>query len=99
MIVIFFDYLQQHYVGNPDVSSLTTLPGFSETELDLLNKAGTFTDDKVLFLTFDDWGSDKPINQILYVLKKYNIKASFFIRTNNVQTNPNLLRAIAEGGT
>ncbi len=93
-----FSYLQKRYIGNPNVSTSNTLPGFTEEERAGLNSTGTFTEDKVLFLTFDDWGSDKPINQILYVLRKYGIKADFFIRTNHIASNPNLLRAIAEEG-
>ncbi len=93
-----FEYLQKRYIGNPNVSTSNTLPGFTEEELAALNKSGTFTEDKVLFLTFDDWGSDKPVNQILYVLKKYGVKVQFFVRTNYMTSNPNLLRAIAEDG-
>jgi peptidoglycan/xylan/chitin deacetylase (PgdA/CDA1 family) len=93
-----FNYMQDRYIGNPDINSLIKLPGFTENEILQLNKTGTFTNDKVLFLTFDDWGSDKPINHILYVLSKYNIKASFFIRTNYIESNPNLVRSIAAAG-
>lgn len=93
-----FEYIRGRYIGNPNVNSQTTLPGFNDDELEQLNQIGRFTEDKVLFLTFDDWGSDKTINQILYVLNKYDIKATFFVRTNYVQYNPNLLRAIAEAG-
>ena len=93
-----FEYIGGRYVGNINVNSQTTLPGFNDNELEQLNQTGRFTDDKVLFLTFDDWGSDKTINQILYVLNKYDVKATFFVRTNYVQDNPNLLRAIAEAG-
>ncbi|ABX42579.1 polysaccharide deacetylase family protein [Lachnoclostridium phytofermentans] len=93
-----FQFVQGRYIGTPSINSSSTLPGFSDEELDELDKTGAFTDDKVLFLTFDDWGSDKAVNQLLYVLNKYNIKASFFVRTNYVESNPNLLRAIAEAG-
>lgn len=91
------DTLSKRYIGNPDIVS-SALPGFTTEELEGLNKTGIFTKDKVLFLTFDDWGSDKPINQLLYVLQKYNVKGNFFIRTNYLESNPNLLRAIAEDG-
>lgn len=93
-----FRFIQGRYIGTPSINTATTLPGFSEEELRELDKTGRFTEDKTLFLTFDDWGSDKAISQILYVLNKYDIKASFFIRTNYVESNPNLLRAIAEAG-
>jgi len=38
------------------------------------------------------------ITKILNVLKKHNVKATFFIRSRFVEDNPNLLRAIAMEG-
>ncbi len=93
-----FKTIKERYVGSPDYSDENVLPGFSPGELKLTDMTGRFTNEKVLFLTFDDWGSDKPVNQILYVLRKYGIKASFHIRTNRIEENPNLLRAIAAEG-
>lgn len=92
------DYLKRRYIGNPNIKDKRTLPGFTDEELVDMDYSGRFTDDKVLFLTFDDWSSDKPINHILHVLRKHDIKAAFFIRTNYMQNNPNILRAIAEEG-
>lgn len=93
-----FNLIKSRYIGNPAVSNPHTLPGFTEEELEEIDKTGVFTDDKVLFLTFDDWASDRSINQLLYVLDKHDVKGSFFIRTNYIQNNPNILRAIAEAG-
>ncbi len=93
-----FSYISANYLGNPDAASIYQLPGFSDEEIKQLDKNGIATDNKVLFLTFDDWGTDESINQLLYVLKKHNVKATFFVITQNVQYNPNLLRAIAEDG-
>ncbi len=93
-----FEIMKKRYVGNPDYSDENVLPGFSQGELKLIDITGRFTNEKVLFLTIDDWGSDKPINQILYVLRKYGVKASFHVRTNRIEENPNLLRSIAEEG-
>ena len=93
-----FSLIKDRYVGNPDVRKPNTLPDFTEQELEEVDKTGRFTQDKVLFLTFDDWASDKAINQLLYVLEKHDVPGNFFIRTNYMQNNPNLLRAIAEAG-
>ena len=41
---------------------------------------------------------EQDINELLYVLDKYKVKGNFFVRTNNVADNPNLLRAIAVDG-
>ena len=88
-------YMAAHYVGNPDV---TVIPGFGASALKSFDKTGRITNDKVIFLTFYDWGYESDINQLLYVLDKYKVKGNFFVRTNNVSNNPNLLRAIAMEG-
>jgi peptidoglycan/xylan/chitin deacetylase (PgdA/CDA1 family) len=54
--------------------------------------------EKVIFLSFDDWGSDKNVTRILDTLDEYNVKASFFIIGSSAEKNPNLLRSIAEAG-
>lgn len=93
-----FQYMQGRYIGTPTINNHSTFPGFHDIELGEMDKSGRFTEDKVLFLTFDDWGSDKTINQLLYVLDKYDVSATFYARTNYIEQNPNLLRAIAEAG-
>ena len=88
-------YIFARYIGNP---SVTRIPGFTDEECESMDKKGYITDDRTIFLTFDDWGNDSDVNQLLYVLNKYGVSATFFIRTNNVSSNPNLLRAIAGEG-
>jgi peptidoglycan/xylan/chitin deacetylase (PgdA/CDA1 family) len=64
-----------------------------------LDKSGrVHTDEKVVFLTFDDWGTDASINKLLYVLRKHNVTGTFFILTRTVLNNPNLLRTLAAEG-
>ena len=96
-----FQHILKSYIGNPSVKSADQLPGFNEEEIAQIDKIGKIkavNDKKVIFLTFDDWGTDASVNPLLYVLRKHHVKATFFIRTNNVSYNPNLLRAIAEEG-
>lgn len=49
-------------------------------------------------LTFDDWGSDHTVNEILDILDHYDIKSTFFVTAKGVENNPNLARAIIEAG-
>lgn len=95
-----FSYMQARYLGNPDVASVEGLPGFADEEIDRLDTTGKIDtgNSNTIFLTFDDWGTDKNLNHLLYVLEKHNVKATFFIRTQYVPSNPNLLRAIGEKG-
>lgn len=91
-------YISKRYIGSPFAKYTESLPGFEEDEIEVLDKIGRFTDDNTIFLTFDDWGSDIAINKLLYILDKYNVKATFFIRTNYINDNPSLLRTIALAG-
>jgi len=56
------------------------------------------TDDRVVSLTFDDWGSDYTVTKTLDILERYGVKATFFLRAGGVEYNPNLARAIARAG-
>ena len=93
-----FAAIAKGYYGNVTVDVADKLPGFTQEEIAKLDKAGTFTKDKVLFLTFDDWGTEQSINELLYVLDKHNVKGTFFVKTQYVDANPNSLRAIAAAG-
>lgn len=93
------DIVYNRYIGNVFTNHADRLPGFTEEEIEKIDKTGKIANDEnVIFLSFDDWGSDIAIDNILNVLKKHNVKASFFVRTNYVDYNPNLLRAIALDG-
>ncbi|NET61164.1 MAG: polysaccharide deacetylase family protein [Symploca sp. SIO2E6] len=56
------------------------------------------TGEKVIALTFDDGPWPKTTNEILYILNKNNIKATFFFIGRNVQTFPHLAKLVAEHG-
>jgi len=91
--------LSKRYFGEESISSRNRTLGFSDGDFAKLDMTGTVkTDDNVVFLTFDDWAHDSSVNPILYVLRKHKVPATFFILTNNVNNNPNLLRAIALEG-
>ena len=55
-------------------------------------------DENKVFITFDDWGGDKVVTKILDTLEEKGVKATFFLRAAGVENNPNLAKAIAEGG-
>lgn len=93
------DYLRERYLGTNVVHIDSNTLGFTIEELRHIDSTGILHSNKpVVFFGFDDWGTDAPINQLLYVLRKHNVKGSFFILTHNVKNNPNLLRSIALEG-
>lgn len=53
---------------------------------------------KVVYITFDDGPTPDVTEQILEVLDKYSVKASFFCCGQNADANPELLKKIAEEG-
>ncbi len=95
-----FSLVNSRYIGTPSKSSVDELPGFTAEEVSRLDKTGKLAVDgsNTVFLTFDDWGTDRVLNRILEVLDKHKVKASFFIYTEHVPANPNLLRAIGLAG-
>lgn len=53
---------------------------------------------KQIALTFDDWASDHTVSQILKILEKYDVKATFFLIGKGVEKNPQLARLLLEEG-
>ena len=91
--------IKDHYIGNPGIFNSHHLPGFSYKERPIIDSKGKVKGaTNTVFLTFDDWGGDIGITKLLAVLKKHQVKATFFVRTEFVPNNPNLLRAIAMEG-
>jgi hypothetical protein len=87
------------YIGSDWVNQPLFFPGFSDDEAWKLDTTGLVeNDENYVFLTFDDWGTDVSITRLLRILRKYNAKATFFVRTQYVPINPNLLRGIAAEG-
>ncbi|MBP2628346.1 MAG: polysaccharide deacetylase [Firmicutes bacterium] len=56
------------------------------------------TSRKVVALTFDDGPYSPYTEQLLDILKEYNVPATFFLVGENVQKNPELVRRIAYEG-
>jgi len=53
---------------------------------------------KIAYLTFDDGPSAKVTPQILDVLDKYNVKATFFVIGNQAEQYPDLIKRIDASG-
>jgi peptidoglycan/xylan/chitin deacetylase (PgdA/CDA1 family) len=56
------------------------------------------TDQKVVALTFDDGPLNPYTSEILDILKKHDIKATFFVVGENVQSHPTLFKRIIDEG-
>ncbi len=56
------------------------------------------TDNKNVILTFDDGPDDKYTPQILDILKRYHVPATFFVMGLNASAHPDILHRIVDGG-
>ena len=56
------------------------------------------SESKIAYLTFDDGPSKNVTPQILDLLKKENIKATFFVLGTNVKKNPDIVKRAYEEG-
>ena len=54
--------------------------------------------EKIVYLTFDDGPSSNVTPQILDILKKYNVKATFFMVAKNAEQRPNIAKRVAQEG-
>lgn len=50
------------------------------------------TEDKIVYLTFDDGPTPEITEWVLLQLKKYNAKATFFSIGNNIAKHPEFLK-------
>lgn len=56
------------------------------------------TEEKILALTFDDGPHPKYTDEILDILVKYNVKATFFVIGKNAERYPKIIKRISDGG-
>jgi peptidoglycan-N-acetylglucosamine deacetylase len=56
------------------------------------------SDQKILFLTFDDGPVPGPTESVLHLLESYNAQATFFCIGDNVKKHPQILEQIVSSG-
>ena len=78
----------------------TSLPAYAKEYPGLYATAATtqkkLSDKKVCYLTFDDGPSDTCTPKILDTLKKYNVKATLFVVTSEIDGNEKLIQRIID---
>ena len=110
---VFAEYVKDYIAENPDIfadgdnaSSSTGTPFASSDEpyMELYpelyadNPPTAFKEDSgTIYLTFDDGPSDRT-SDILEILDRYDIKATFFVCGGNGEKEQELMRQVAEAG-
>jgi len=80
----------------PGFDAVRINPDYERSKYNLIYDVET--NDKIVTLTFDDWGTDYTVTKILDILAEHDVKATFFLRAKGVEANPNLARAMIEEG-
>lgn len=55
-------------------------------------------DEKIVYLTFDEGSNDTYMKEIVDVLNKHDVKATFFLCKNYIKDNPELMKLLVETG-
>lgn len=80
------------------VPMINNIPAPSAENNDMLTLIKNSGQKKHVYLTFDDGPSADVTPQILDILRRYNIKATFFMIGKNIEQNPDMCaRVISEG--
>src|SRR5690625_2722004 len=56
------------------------------------------TEKREVALTFDDWASEATVLEVLDILDDYDIKSTFYLKTLEIEKNPNLASVLVERG-
>ena len=83
--------------SNKEVEASKVESSYINDYEDLIIKCGN-TNEKIVALTFDDGPDEVFTPQILDILKKYNIKATFYVIGEKVQYNKKIIRREYEEG-
>ena len=86
----------------PQATAKTTTAAQNKTQAtesaDLGKSIYSAKGEKTVYLTFDDGPSKSVTPQVLDILKKYNIKATFFVVGSFADRNPDVLKRIIKEG-
>lgn len=94
---------QMEYLTGVDYSQVITVPTYEYQTLypDLYADFNGFAEQEnerpVIYLTFDD-GPSHNTERVLDILKENDIKATFFVVNNNIESQQHLYKRIAEEG-
>lgn len=80
-----------------ETRTMNKLP-LTQEQIDRINNIYSSSEEKRVFLTFDDGPSKTVTPLILDLLKQENIKATFFVLGSRVEYNPEIINRIFEEG-
>ena len=100
MICIIFILCICIYIGKIFENQISFAVDIKENSIytDTLEEKIKRTNEKVAYLTFDDGPNPKATPKILKILKKENVKATFFVIGKNVEQYPEIVKQEYEEG-
>lgn len=87
-----------YQLAYPDTYSAVFPANINETRRNTGNTAGNDSTEKTAYLTFDD-GPTPRTGEILDILQRHDIKATFFVIVGREEYTPYMQRAVNEGHT
>ncbi len=91
--------IETGFLSNPGERENLSAPEYQErTAEGIARGIDLYFRPKTMYLTFDDGPYAENTERVLEILKKRNIKATFFLVGENVEKNPEVARKIAEEG-
>lgn len=91
------DHMQIPSHDMEGLKSSLTIPQFNESGFDLVRDI-YFSEEKQVYLTFDDGPSKDVTPQILDILKEHDVKATFFVLGARVDLYPEITKRAFEEG-
>jgi peptidoglycan/xylan/chitin deacetylase (PgdA/CDA1 family) len=97
-------YYMNESFDNPPISGKPAYDVFTVEERQAqglaleVPKVTPYHAEKVVYLTFDDGPAPENTPAVLDILKRYGIKATFFVVGNQAEKNPDILRRIYQEG-
>lgn len=84
--------------ATPDTLGSLPSPELENDLLKVIEAADAQSNEKVCYLTFDDGPSENVTPAVLDVLRRYNVKATFFTLGAAINSNPDIARRLFEEG-
>ena len=91
--------IETGFLSNRDEKKRLSDPDYQDKiAMGIAEGVNYYFNPKTMYLTFDDGPSEENTTKVLDILKKHNIKATFFVVGENVRRHPEVARRIVEEG-
>lgn len=91
--IVFFEHKEYIALNDPDIPSL-----YQNEPLSIAESPQIDPDKPMVAITFDDGPNPATTPELLDLLKKYDVRCTFFMVGKNVEANPDIVKRIYQEG-